>query len=356
MLPEVAKPARSPGVLDRLKDLCADRGLDELARRLGGLGQLVAEDMESFEGAFARIARTDTLVEKSGSHLLAQSGKRLRPLCVALASRVGAGFTSSSLDLAVAIELVHSATLLHDDVVDQADTRRGTSSARAEFGNAASIFAGDWLLIEALWRVRRSAVPGAMERLLETIGEMIVAESLQLENRGRLDITAEDYFQVVEGKSASLFRWGMAVGGRSGGLSESDCRALEDFGLELGVAFQVIDDLLDLTGDRAQMGKALFADLREGKLTYPVIVALQRDPSLRPALAAILAAGVDPPTPGTWYEEVRAALRDTGAVEDCRKLAAARCRKAIESLAPLPQGPATTALATVAEAIVNRNR
>src|SRR5439155_11378446 len=123
-------------------------------------------------------------------------GKHLRPLCVALASRLGAGFTAPARSLAVAVELVHSATLLHDDVVDVADRRRGEPSARIVYGNAASIFAGDWLLVAALRRIAATGIDGLLERMLAVIDDMIAAESLQLERRGRLAGDRDDYFRI----------------------------------------------------------------------------------------------------------------------------------------------------------------
>src|SRR5262249_22155884 len=148
------------------------------------------------------------------------------PLCVALAARAGNGFGAAARQLAVAVELVHTATLLHDDVVDVGDTRRGAPAARVVYGNAASIFAGDWLLVEALRRVRAAAVPDALDRLLDIIEEMIMAESTQLDRRGVMVADRAAYFRVVEGKTASLFRWALWAGGRAGGLDERACRAL----------------------------------------------------------------------------------------------------------------------------------
>lgn len=360
MLPELARPVDAPDVLDRLRELCADRGLDGLAENLSTLRQLVHDDMRALEDSLSVVPRKESLVQRSAGHLLYLGGKRLRPLCVALASRVGEGFNGQGLELAVAVELVHNATLLHDDVVDLATTRRGTVTARAEFGNAASIFAGDWLLIEALRRVQRASIPGVLDRLLDTVSVMIEAESLQLENRGRLDADRELYFSIAEGKSATLFRWALYAGARAGCLGDEDSAALEDFGLHLGVAFQVIDDLLDLTGEATDTGKALFTDLREGKMTYPLILMVEREPSLRSLLEEIVTeervGGRSDNVSSSVGRRVVAALHDTGAVRDSRDLARQRASKAVACLASLPENEATAALALVAESTVNRSR
>ena len=346
-------PASGGELLARLGDVCGERGLGGLAARLRALGEGVAGDMSATEAALAALPRGAGLVARSATHLLDLGGKRLRPLCVALAARVGRGFDAAARELAVAVELTHTATLLHDDVVDLGVMRRNVATARVVYGNAASIFAGDWLLVEALRRVRRSEVPGALDRLLAVIEEMIFAESLQLESRGRLAAGRAEWLAVVEGKTAALFRWAMWAGGRAGGLGERECAALEAYGRHLGVAFQVIDDVLDFAGDPAVTGKALLADLGEGKLTYPLIVALERQPSLAKVLTEVLAAGEADAAAGA---EVVAVLRATGAIEAARTLAEDSAREAVGCLGVLPAGRARGDLETIAVATVNRDR
>ncbi|MEM7583256.1 MAG: polyprenyl synthetase family protein [Acidobacteriota bacterium] len=339
-------------LLARLEGICAHRGLGNLADRLSDMVAFIGQDLEQFELELDKLPRNERRVNHSAHHLLERGGKRLRPMCVALASRMGTGFDHRALDLAVAVELVHNATLLHDDVVDVSDVRRGAPTARTVYGNAASIFAGDWLLIEALRRVNRSGLPGVLEELFAIIEEMILAESLQLETRGLVSADRGIYFQVVEGKTASVFRWAMSAGGHAGGLDESHRAQLVDYGRHLGITFQATDDLLDLTGDSAKTGKMLFTDLREGKMTFPMIVALERDPELRPIVEEILA---EEEVTDQAAERVVSALRETRAVEECRRLARRHSDQALAALAVLPDGRARRALATVAESIVDRD-
>jgi octaprenyl-diphosphate synthase len=273
-------------------------------------------------------------------------------MCVLLAAKAGAGTDNRAHELAVAVELVHSATLLHDDVVDLGDVRRGAPATRAIWGNAISIFAGDFLLIEALRRVRRAEVPGLFERLLDVIDEMISAESLQLERRGDFSLGLDTWWRVAEGKTAALFRWAMLAGARAGGLDERAASALESYGLHLGVAFQAIDDVLDLAGDAETTGKTLFADLREGKVTYPAMIARERDPKVGELLARAAAATDGQPAP--LYSEIRARMEATGAIAAGHDLATERCRAAVRELDVLPDGPAKDALVTVARAVVAR--
>jgi len=347
-------PTSTAALLDRLGGVCDHRGLSDLGARLRELHDWVGRDLAGFEAELDGLPGGERAVHHAAHHLLDLGGKRLRPMCVLLASRVGTGFSAAARGLAVAVELVHAATLLHDDVVDLGEQRRGAAAARCIWGNAASVFAGDWLLVQALRRIRASAVPEALDRMLAVIDEMILAESLQLERRGRLAADLDDYFRVVEGKTAALFRWAMWAGGRAGGLELAACDALEQYGLHLGVAFQVVDDLLDVDGDAAATGKSLFADLREGKMTYPLALAASRDPGLRARMADAVAAAEAPPA------ELAAYLRDrldrTGALADTRALAAERIGRAIACLETLPAGPARTALTTVARATAHRDR
>ncbi|MEM6959743.1 MAG: polyprenyl synthetase family protein [Myxococcota bacterium] len=348
-----AEPVSGP-VLRSLQRVCGEHGLATLGERLANLAELVRWDMAEVEKALKHVRGSERDVHQAAHHLLRTSGKRLRPICVALGARMGTGFSDAARELGVAVELVHCATLLHDDVVDQGDTRRGVAAARTVYGNAASIFAGDYLLIDALKRVRRVGVPGALERLLDIIDEMIAAESIQLESRGQIETSAERYFQIVEGKTAALFRWAMFAGARSGGLDDAASRRLEEYGRHLGMAFQLVDDLLDYVGDESKTGKALYADLREGKMTYPLLLARDRDERVRGILE--LALENDAELTDAARTLLRTALEETGALHDTRELALRHADDATAVLTTFDTGPARTALETVAEACVRRER
>lgn len=338
----------APAVLDRLAHVSTIRGAAELGERLASLDRWVRADLRDFEIELATIPRGARVVQAAAHHLLDLSGKHLRPLCVALASRFGDGFGPRARGLAVAVELVHTATLLHDDVVDVAERRRGQPAASVVYGNAASIFAGDWLLVAALRRIAGTGVEGLLDRMLVVIDEMILAESLQLEARGCISGGREAYFRVVEGKTAALFRWAMVAGARVAGLPASGEAALERFGLHLGVAFQAIDDELDFADGT---GKDPLADLREGKLTFPLVVALEREPALRGRIEALLAH--DAP-PRDELAAIAASVRATGALAATRKLAEDHAARALAELDELPHGAPREALVTVALASLER--
>ena len=192
---------------------------------------------------------------------------------------------------------------------------------------------------------------GLLPELLDCIETMIVAESLQLERRGSLETSAAEWFEIVDGKTAALFRWAMRAGGRAGDLNDAQCDALERYGRHLGIAFQAVDDMLDLAGDPAKTGKALFTDVAEGMLTYPLIVALEAEPALAEALHAIGAA--DHATPSA-HRGVLEALERTGGLAATTALAEEHAALAVEALAELPEGPARDALKTVALVTVHR--
>lgn len=343
-------------VLEPLRSVSAREGLVPLAARLAEIRSWLADDLGELEAELA-ITSTDhgDLARQAAAHLLAHPGKRIRPLCVFLAARAGGRPVDSDVvrDLAIAAELVHAATLLHDDVIDQGTERRGAPTARVLYGNPASVLGGDHLLVEALHRVRRCDASGLLGSLLDVIGEMIAAEALQLERRGHFQPDREAYDAVIRGKTAALFRWAMLAGGTVGGLSASQIAALASAGTALGFAFQLVDDALDLSGDPKVIGKDGLLDLREGKLTWPLIIACERAPELSAALAAV----ADEPTlldDPHFRAQLRTRLLATGCVEATKTRAHAHADEARRLLGRLPAGPAREALAAVVAVAVER--
>lgn len=354
--PEAVTPGTS--VLGHLVGVAQRTAPVKVADRLAQIHAFLGGELADLTTDLIEAAAGPRAVQQAAAHLLSAGGKHIRPICVALAAACGKGLGPHGHDVAIAVELVHSATLLHDDVVDLGETRRGEPTSRAIYGNATSIFAGDWLLIDALRRVRRADDNQLVDRLLEVIDEMILAESLQLERRGCIDGNIAEYLQVAEGKTAALFRFALFSGARLGGLPANVCADLERYGLHLGVAFQAIDDYLDIAGDATQTGKTLFTDLREGKLTYPILVGLERDPSLRPLLLEVSADDPEQgPADPKAVSEILRILEETGALAACRGLAEDRAASAIDCLRSIPVSghAARFALENVARALVYRH-
>ncbi|MSP25394.1 MAG: polyprenyl synthetase family protein [Myxococcales bacterium] len=330
-------------------------GLTSLAARLEELQVFMLADLAGVETKLDDLCATGSephLAKRAATHLLRQRGKRIRPVCVFLGARIGgAPIDESARELAVACELVHAATLLHDDVIDEGTERRGAPAARVVYGNSASILGGDYLLVEALDRVRKVGRPELLGSLLETLTRMVAAEATQLACRGVLEPSRERYLEIADGKTACLFRWALTAGAQLGHCSR-DCEdALAELGTALGRAFQLIDDVLDLEGEPLETGKNLFADVQQGKLTWPVLVALEREPRILGVLEMVAKTGTLPPAElASFLDRVRA----TGATDETRRFARAEVERAKAALERLPECAARGALALVLDAAVGR--
>ena len=297
------------------------------------------------------------MTERAAAHLLERPGKRIRPLCVVLASKLTGelpeGQESAIEDLAAAAELVHAATLLHDDVIDLGTERRGAPTSRVLFGNPASVLGGDHLLVEALRRVRSSGHDRLLGKLLDVVGEMVAAEAVQLERRGRFEASREAYLNVVRGKTAVLFEWSMIAGGTVAGLDADALAHLGRAGIQTGIAFQMIDDTLDLAETTDTTGKDTLLDLREGKLTWPLIIASERDPELLNEFQQI-ATEPSRLDDADYVGDLRRRIVNTGCVEATLERALSWAQDARSEIAFLPEGPARRALETVVDISVRR--
>lgn len=352
MAPTSADPSGGP-VLESLARVSRRVGLGPLALRLRRVRRWLSDELDALEVTLLDRGAPQNVAERAGRYLLEQPGKRVRPLCVVLAARVGDRPMDEPVrDAAVACELVHAATLLHDDVLDEGDERRGVPAARVLYGNSVSILAGDHLLLEALQRVAQSS-PELVSPLLETIAEMVAAEALQLERRNRFEPDRGAYRNVVDGKTAALFRWGLQAGGQLAGLSHDQVHALGTVGIAMGRTFQLVDDVLDLEGDPATTGKSVFADIAQGKMTWPLIIACERDPGLAGQINGLsnTVAGVSSPASAA---ALVARVADLGGMAEGRSEARREADRAREALVHLPQNRARNALETVIDALVRR--
>lgn len=284
-------------------------------------------------------------VTEIGRYLAAAGGKRLRPLLTALGARA-AGFTGDPSRLMCVGELLHLGSLLHDDVVDEAETRRGRPAAHRVYTNAAVILTGDWCMSRGLTIAAEEAGLTAVLELTRTVSDMSLGEVQQLLNAGNLDLDAAAYFQVIEAKSASLIAW-CAASGAWAANQPQHALALGRYGRKVGSAFQVADDVLDYVGDTRLTGKLRGQDLLQRKLTLPLLFALERLPELRERLAA------RPPAPAE-LEELTQQIRDCGAARDALAAARELASEAQDSLLTLPDTPARAALHELAHYLVER--
>lgn len=353
------EPSWSPSGATTLGSLrriaAADHDGARPAAALGWAEQLVGgELLEVRQRVDELVDRGPTPAREAVEHLMRPGGKAVRPLLTLLAARAVGGDAGQAVGCAVAAELAHNATLLHDDVIDDGQVRRGKPAARMLWGNTLSVLAGDLLIVTALGEAQRAAPGAGACELTETLGAMVEGEVLQLRHRGTLDLDLATYERIIECKTASLFRWCARAGGRAGGGRPDQIALLGRYGQHVGIAFQLRDDVLDLVGDAARMGKSMAADLAEGKLTLPVLVALDRRPELREQLRALsqAEAAIDADALGG----VVSVVRQSGGLEVARLRMQRECAEAQLALGSLPPGPAVQLLGAVAEALVVRER
>ena len=341
-------------VLDPMVRASRYAGRDTLTARLIEIRTWLQDDLATLEREIiAPLPEVSDLGQRAAVHLLGLPGKRVRPLCVVLAARAGgAPFNDAVKQLAIACELVHSATLLHDDVLDEGSERRGAVAARLAYGNSASVLGGDYLLVDALRRVYGTGEHGLLSDLMDVIDGMVKAEVAQLERRGKFDADRDAYLEIIYGKTAAIFEWGLRAGGVAGGLSEEAAQALGKYGAAIGMAFQVVDDILDLAGESDVIGKDSLVDIKEGKLTWPLIIACEREPSIEVCLREI--ACTPEALDETYAKSLRQRILDTGALDEARRRARLCAEQAQQALEMVPASKSRDALSTVIEAVVNR--
>ncbi|MBE5315004.1 MAG: polyprenyl synthetase family protein [Xanthomonadales bacterium] len=321
------------------------------ALRLPEIQPLVAADMEAVNRLIrARLSSDVVLINQISEHIIAAGGKRLRPMLVLLAARA-LGYTGSDhLQMAAIIEFIHTSTLLHDDVVDESDLRRGRKTANALWGNAASVLVGDFLYSRSFQLMVELDRMPVMRILANTTNAIAEGEVLQLLHVHNPDTDEAAYLRVIERKTAVLFAAATRLGALLAGGSEAQQEAMERFGLALGYAFQIADDVLDYTADAATLGKNLGDDLAEGKATLPLIHALTRvDIDTRERMARAIEEGDTGALP-----EIVQAIRASGSLDYSQQVARRYADEAIRALESLPESPQLAALRGLAVYSVER--
>jgi len=296
---------------------------------LADIRRVIDADMTAVDGVIRRRLASDVvLINQISNYIIGSGGKRLRPAMVLLAGGHFAAEPEKTRELAAVIEFIHTATLLHDDVVDESSLRRGKKTANAVFGNSASVLVGDFLYSRAFQMLVEVGSMAVMEVISEATNIVAEGEVLQLMNVGDADTDEQSYLRVVRYKTAKLFEAAARVGAILGNASKSDERALADYGMHLGTAFQIIDDVLDYSGEAAETGKNVGDDLAEGKPTLPLIYALRNgDEAERATIRhAIENGSIDN------MQEVIAAITATGAVDYARQAANREAETAMASI------------------------
>jgi octaprenyl-diphosphate synthase len=330
---------------------------------LGKLGQalstkeifdLVQDDLERVEREIGlESVASVNAVTAVGHYLQSSGGKRLRPALLLLAARVAGGCGPSAVRLGAVVEMIHTATLVHDDVIDAAGTRRGRPSTNARWGNHTSVLAGDWLYMQAFHVALRERDFQVLDLLIGLTQAMVEGELLQLERIGKIDISETDCLELVDRKTARLFSVCARLGGLVAHASTAVEERLAEYAWNLGMAFQLVDDLLDFTAREKTLGKPVGGDLREGKVTLPLVYALERArPEERRAIETVLSERNYQSVP---FAQVLALLARYQGIERTRARAQAFTEKAREIMAEFPESPCQRALLSVTDLITQRD-
>ncbi|NWK78154.1 octaprenyl diphosphate synthase [Aquitalea sp. LB_tupeE] len=313
---------------------------------------LIAEDMQTVDRVIrARLHSDVVLIRQVAEYIITAGGKRLRPV-ITLLSGKALGYEGDHLyELAAMIEFIHTATLLHDDVVDESDMRRGRETANALFGNAASVLVGDFLYTRAFQMMVTTNNMQILQVMAEATNIIAEGEVLQLLNIGNTELSEQDYLQVIQYKTAKLFEAAARVGALIANGSDIQVKALADYGMYLGTAFQIIDDVLDYSGDADTIGKSLGDDLAEGKATLPLIYTMRQGPA---AAADVVRQALENASRDRFHD-VLAAVQSCGALDYAKNEAIKAAEQAVAAIADLPDTPVKQALVELARLSVDRN-
>ena len=312
---------------------------------------LIADDMRQVDAVIAnRLSSSVPLIGEIAHYIISAGGKRLRPALLLMMAGALGYKGEQRFNLAAVVEFIHTATLLHDDVVDESTMRRGKATANESFGNAASVLVGDFLHSRAFQMMVDANSMRVMHILSEATNIIAEGEVQQLMNTHNVDLDETGYLTVIRSKTAKLFE---ASARLAAVLAESSMdveEACANYGKSLGTAFQVIDDALDYDGDTAVMGKNIGDDLREGKVTLPIIIAMQRASTAeRTMIAQAIEQGSSP-----HMAEIVEIVKRSGALEATRQAAALQAQEAIDCLRDLPDNDYRLALHTLAAQLLNR--
>jgi octaprenyl-diphosphate synthase len=317
---------------------------------------LISGELALVEQEFEKQARSNVqVIAYLGDYLRQSGGKRVRPALNILSNYAvgGDGARANAIRMATVMEFLHTATLVHDDIIDNADTRRNRASVNARFGNQTAVLMGDWLYMSAFETSLQERSLEVLDILTRLTRKMTEGELIQLTMLGRTDVSEKEYFDVLQRKTSFLFSACCEIGAILGSANEKQQIALRDYGMNLGTAFQLADDLLDFTADETTLGKAAGADLLEGKLTLPLILLLKDNPERRPALEQIMHDG---DYGRVSRENLLKDLETGGFLEATKQRAHFYAIEARRNLEILPESKYRDALTEIAAYIVERQK
>ncbi len=313
------------------------------------------EDLRLVDESLRQILlRRGGAVQAAAQLVFRGGGKRVHPALVLLSSRILGTRPEGAIPLAAAAEMVHNASLLHDDVIDQTTLRRGQNTVNALYGNRYTVLLGDFLLTQAMEVLHDLGMLGLVRIVSSAVAEMTLGQILELQHQGDLQTSTREYLRIIDGKTASLMAACCVMGGHLAQADDPTLQALERYGRHLGLAFQVIDDVLDFWGDPEALGKPVGSDLTERKFTLPFLLAMERaDSAGRDRVRELMAA---PRLTRADLDGIVSLMDDLGTREASLDLARQHGLLAVQELARLPAGEAREALACLPEALALRDR
>jgi len=315
---------------------------------------LLREDLGAIEAEFGRDTVSEVAaITEIADYLRAGGGKRIRPALLLLAARLYGYEGRGAIRLGAVVEIIHTATLVHDDIIDEAEIRRGRPAANTRWGNSKCVLAGDWLYMQAFKIAVEERNFRILDVLIELTQQMVEGELLQMEKLGRA-VTRAEHFELIHRKTACLFATCMRLGGILGGASAEEEEQLSDYGRNLGMAFQVVDDRLDLTASEEVLGKPVGSDLREGKVTLAVIHALER--ATAEERAAIESVLRERSFASVTLERVLGILKRYGSLEAAAEAAHEFAEAARQAICHFPESETKRALVWAPEFVVEREK
>jgi octaprenyl-diphosphate synthase len=326
--------------------------LNSVIRNAKEVFDLLHDDLAAIEREFGRDTVSDVrAITDIGEYLRIGGGKRLRPALLLLSAKLMNYNGHGAIKLGAVVEMIHTATLVHDDIIDEAQTRRGRPAANTQWGNAKCVLAGDWLYMQAFKVALQERNFQILDALIDLTQAMVEGELLQMERLGKA-ISLDEHFQLIHRKTACLFSVCMKMGGILARASDADQQRLAEYGRNLGMAFQIVDDVLDLTASEDTLGKPVASDLREGKATMAVLHALEHSSqSERTVIHSVLSnGGFNGTTPG----DIVSILRRHGSIEAAHTRAVEFSNKAREAICTFPDSEIKRVLLWVPEFVVER--
>ena len=316
--------------------------------------ELLRDDLAAIEREFGRDTVSNvTAITEIGEYLREGGGKRIRPALLLLASKLFDYQGRGAIRLGAVVEIIHTATLVHDDIIDEAQTRRGRPAANTQWGNSKCVLAGDWLYMQAFRIAVQERNFRILDVLIELTQQMVEGELLQMETLGKL-ISQRDYFDLIYRKTACLFSVCMRMGAILGGATEDQEDRLAQYGHDLGMAFQIVDDVLDLTASESVLGKPVASDLREGKVTMAVIHALERcTPEEKSKIETVLR---DRAFNGVTHPQILEVLARYGSLEYASERASQYAESARKAICVFPDSDFKRALLWAPDFVVAREK